>query len=216
MTNKDVYDDLAEMQNTEDVVGLPITPAFMKLLHLQFTPEEAALALKVRLTGGTLDELVQKTDMNKEKLEKMLHAMAEKGTMWIDPDKEDPVYRVVGSSAPGLSETGLWGGIRRPYDVELGKALHQVIHEWGRDRLSTLGFPFAPVWAAVSALPDDALPSENLAESLKDGGHWSVSLCPCRLKCPTGYPRQTLRPYSGDMSSFRRREPLDSQVRHGT
>jgi len=30
-------------------------------------------------------------------------------------------------------------------------------------------------------LPEDALPSENLCEVLKDAGHWSVGHCPCRL-----------------------------------
>ncbi len=188
MTENDVYEELAEMQNTEDVVGIPITPAFMKLLRLQFTPEEAALALKVRLTGGTLDQLVQQTGEPKDRLKAKLYTMAEKGTVWFDPADDDPVYKVVGAAAPGLVETGIWGGIRRHYDVELGKALHSVLAEWGRDRLCTLGFPFAPVWATPSALPDDASPEENIAEVLKREGHWSVSLCPCRLSAQLDTP----------------------------
>lgn len=147
MATEDVYKELAEMVNRDDphVVGVPVTPAFLKVLRLQFTPEEAKLALQIGLTGGTLDELSAKLGMNKDKLKKMVHTMADKGTMWIDPGKEDPVYRVLGSCAPGLVETGLFGNIRFPYDVELGKALHQVLYEWARDKLCTLGFPFAPV-----------------------------------------------------------------------
>jgi len=181
MSTKDVYEELAEMEDRDDVVGMPKTPEFLKVLRLQFTPREARLAVQVGLTGGTLDELVERTGMEKSKLKKMLHTMADKGTMWIDPGKEDPTYRVVGMAAPGLVETGLWGNIRFPYSVELGKALHQLLYDWGKERLCKLGFPFAPVWAGLSALPDDALPSENLGEAIKEAGHWSVSPCPCRL-----------------------------------
>ena len=183
MATEDVYKELAEMIKRDDphVVGVPLTPAFFKVLSLQFTPEEAQLALKIGLTGGTLDELSAKLGMNKDSLKKKLNTMADKGTMWIDPGKEDPIYRVLGSCAPGLVETGLFGGIRFPYDVELGKALHQVMYEWARDNLCTLGFPFAPVWAHPWVLPDDARPEENLADFLKGQDYFSVSTCPCRL-----------------------------------
>jgi len=181
MPDKDVYEELAEMVDKNDVVGVPLTPAFLKVLRLQFTPEEARLALQVGLSGGTLDQLSAKTGADKAKLRKSLRTMADKGTMWIDPGKEDPLYRVLGSAAPGLVETGIWGNIRFPYDVELGKAMHQVIYEWARDKLCKLGFPFAPVWANPQALPDDALPTENLVEILRQQNHFSVSSCPCRL-----------------------------------
>ena len=183
MATEDVYKELAEMIKRDDphVVGVPLTPAFFKLLSLQFTHEEAQLALKIGLTGGTLDELSAKLGMNKDRLKKTLYTMADKGTMWIDPVKEDPIYRVLGSCAPGLVETGLFGGIRFPYDVELGKTLHQVMYEWARDNLCTLGFPFAPVWAHPWVLPDDARPEENLADFLKGQDYFSVSNCPCRL-----------------------------------
>ena len=56
MVKEDVYKELAEMINREDphVVGVPVTPAFLKVLRLQFTPEEAKLALQIGLTGGNI------------------------------------------------------------------------------------------------------------------------------------------------------------------
>ncbi|MFA5055173.1 MAG: 4Fe-4S binding protein [Dehalococcoidia bacterium] len=183
MESEELYKQLAEMINRDDphILGMPQTPAFIKLLSLQFTPEEAKLALEVGLTGGTLDELAQKTGRERETLKKMMHTMANKGTMWIDPGKEDPKYRVLGSCAPGLVETGLFGNIRFPYDVELGKTLHQVVYEWARDKLCKLGFPFAPVWAHPWVLPGDAKPEESLVDFLKGQNYFSVSTCPCRL-----------------------------------
>lgn len=181
MTERDIYQEVLDMINREDIVGLPNTPAMLKVLSLQFTPEEAELALKIGLTGGTLDQLAAKIGMDKELLRKKLWTMADKGTMWIDPRGENPVYRVLGSAAPGLIETGMFGNIRFPYDVELGKALHQAVVEWARDRLCKLGFPFAPIWAHPFVLPEDAKPEENIAEFLKNQDYFSVSSCPCRL-----------------------------------
>jgi NAD-dependent dihydropyrimidine dehydrogenase PreA subunit len=179
--DKKVYEELAEMIEAEDTVGAAKTPALLKLLSLYFTPAEARLALQVRLTGAKFNEIHEKSGIDKAKLIKVLYTMADKGTVYIEPGKEDPLYRVVGMAAPGLSETGLWGNIRFPYTVELGKTLHTVLQEWSEERLCKLGFPYAPVWAGVASLPDDTLPSENLAEVLKNAGHWSVGQCPCRL-----------------------------------
>ncbi|MFO8011030.1 MAG: 4Fe-4S binding protein [Dehalococcoidia bacterium] len=182
MTERDVYKELLQMINDQDVVGLPDTPAMKRVLELQFSPEEAELALKIGLTGGTLAELAEKLGMDREKLFARLNKMADKGTMWIDPGgKENPTCRVLGSAAPGLVETGIWGNIRFPYDVELARNLHQAVYEWSRDNLCKLGFPFAPVWAHPWALPEDAKPEENLAEFIKDQGYFSISFCPCRL-----------------------------------
>lgn len=182
MVERDIYQELLDMINREDVVGLPDTPSMRRVVELQFTPDEAELALKIGLTGGSLEELSAKLGMEKETLYKKLWTMADKGTMWIDPGGvQNPVCRVLGAAAPGLSETGIWGNIRFPYDVELAKNMRQVMWEWARDKLCTLGFPFAPVWAHPWALPEDAKPEENLAEFLKSQEHFSVSYCPCRL-----------------------------------
>lgn len=181
MISKDIYEELADMEEREDPAGMPATPEFIKALSLQFTPEEAKLAVQIGLTGGTLDELSGKTGVEREKLKEILYGMADKGTMWIDPGKDDPTYRVVGMGGGGLTETGLWGNIRFPYSVELGKTLHAVMYQWAETGLAKLGFPYAPVWAGVGTLPRDTLPTENIAEVIKEEGHWSVSYCPCRL-----------------------------------
>ena len=178
----DVYGELANMYDQEDPVGIggPITPSFLKVLSLQFTKAEAGLALQIRFGGGTLDEISKKSGIKKEKLQKMFYQMADKGTLFYNPDDDDPVYSIVATAAPGITETGMWSGIRFPYSIELGKAIHQYLKEWAEAKLCTLGAPFAPVWASVNTLPDDAKPSENLIEALRGEGHWSISPCPCR------------------------------------
>jgi len=178
--NMDVYENLADMYDQEDVVGGPKTEAFLKILTLYFTRTEAKLALDIRFEGGSLAQIAEKTGMDKEKLKAKLMAMADKGTLYYD-SSDDPIYKVVGMAAPGLIETGLWCNIKFPFSVELAKTLHIFLKEWAEQTLCTLGMPFAPVWGGLKALPPDAAPEENIAEAIKNEGHWSVSPCPCRL-----------------------------------
>ena len=181
MSEEDVHEQLAQMISEEDIVGMPVTPAFLKFLRIQYTPEEAQLALKIHLSGGTLEELSQRTGIEKDKLKKKLLDMADKGIIIYDPAEADPVYRSIAMTAGGLTETPAWGGIRFPYSVELIKAMHEMSKDHTEGALAKLGFAYTPVWAGMAALPEDIKPEENLAEVVKDAGHWSVSLCPCRV-----------------------------------
>lgn len=181
MATKDIYEQLADMYVEGDILGGPKTPEFLKILSLQFTPAEAQLALHVRHAGGRLDEISQKSGIAPEKLKGLLNTMADKGTIYIEPGKQDPLYRAIGMAGPGLSETGLWGNIKYPFTVELGKCLDKFLSDWTKEKLCQFGFPLTPVRAGAAVLPDDALPEENINELIKVGEHWSVSVCPCRL-----------------------------------
>ena len=83
--DKDVYEQLAQMVDEEDVVGAAQTPALLKLIGLYFTPEEAQLALQMRLSSVRLGEIAAKTGIGEAKLKKMLWTMADKGTVFIEP-----------------------------------------------------------------------------------------------------------------------------------
>jgi len=180
MTTKDVYEQLADMFD-QIPPGISSTPSIMEVFRLQYTPEEADLAVKVGLRGIKLDQVQERTGIEREKLRKMLDTMADKGTMWITPGGENPNYRAVGIGGPGLIETGAWGNVRFPYSVQLLKAMQKFQYEWATNGLPALGFPTNRVWPDPAALPHDAQPSENVAEMMKQAGYWSVSTCSCRL-----------------------------------
>jgi len=180
MTKKDAYEKLAEMFN-QLPPGISYVPSIMQVLRLQYTSKEAELAVKVGLKGIKLDEVQRRTGIDKQELNRMLNRMADKGTMWITPREENPNYRSVGIGGPGLIETGAWGNIRFPYSVQLLKAMARFQREWATKAMPALGFPTNRVWPSPAALPDDAQPSDNVAEMMKQAGYWSVSTCSCRL-----------------------------------
>ncbi len=179
MSNKDIYESLLDMYAV--VPGIPeIADSLMEVLRLQFTPEEADLAVKVGFRGGNLNRIHEKTGIERENLKKMLNTMADKGTMWISPGEEDPRYKTIGIGGPGLIETGGWGNVRFPHSVQLMKALHRLEVDFAVKSLPVLGFPVR-VWTTPAALPIDANPDENVVERIKEAGYWGVSTCSCRL-----------------------------------
>lgn len=50
--NEGLYKSPVEMININDprIVGVPLTPAFLKVLSFQFTPEETQLALDLKIS----------------------------------------------------------------------------------------------------------------------------------------------------------------------
>jgi len=182
MAMNGVYDKLADILVTAPT-GSPAmkTPEFIEILRLQYTPEEAGLAVQVGLAGGKLDEISEKTGIEKGNLKKMLNTMADKGTMWIDPGVEDPAYRAAGLVLMGITETCSWGNVKFPWTVQLNKLWNKFKYTWIKEGLTPMMGPMTPVWPAAAALPGDALPSENILEVIKENDHWSVSPCPCRL-----------------------------------
>jgi len=181
MADKDVYRALIDMYRQTPLWSDEIEGSLLEVLRLQFTPQEADLAVKVGLEGRKLDRIQESTGLEPEVLKAMLHAMADKGTMWIGPESRDPDYRTIGIAGPGLIETGAWGNVRFPHSVRLMKALYTFQVDFARHVLARIPIPVARVWTTPAALPGDAQPSENLAEKIRQAGAWGVSVCSCRL-----------------------------------
>ncbi len=180
MVEKDVYESLFEMYDKYCTLHM-IRDSTKALLREQFTPKEAELAIKIGLVGGKIDELQEKTGIEKNRLEKILRTMSGKGTMWIDPGSDNPTYRTIGFAGPGIVETGGWGNIRFPNSVKIMKALHHFEVDVATKWLPAMGIPVARVWLTPDALPVDAKPTENVAEMIRDEGIWGISTCSCRL-----------------------------------
>ncbi len=177
-----IYQELADMLMTAPTGASEIkTPEFMQHLHLQYTSKEAQLAVQIGLAGGTLNDLVTKTGVEPKKLKEILKTMAKKGTMWIDPGKDDPIYRSLGLAGPGISETPFWAGVKNADTITLAKLFNKWKYQWVRYGMGGLGFPLAPVWTAEKVLPEDASPSEKIVEFIKENDHLSLSPCPCRF-----------------------------------
>jgi ferredoxin len=181
MKNNDAYESILEMYEGKPFTVSKVADSLLRVLRFQFTPEEAELAVKVGLKGGKLDQIQERSGIEKNKLKNMLNTMADKGTMWISPGTEDPTYQTIGVAGPGLLETGGWGNVRFPHSIQLLKALYAFQLDFAKNILGEMPFSVAQVWTTPAALPDDADSNENVAEKIKEAGYWGVSTCSCRL-----------------------------------
>lgn len=181
MAERDAHDSLLEMYGQSALMNESLIESLDRLVRLQFTPEEAALAVAVGFAGMKLDEIHKRTGIGKEALEGLLRTMAQKGTMWITPGVEDPDYRTIGIAGPGLIETAGWCHRRFEDAAPLLRALREFQLDFAKSFLARVPMAAARVWAAPAALPDDADPSENVAEKIAEAGCWGVGTCSCRL-----------------------------------
>jgi hypothetical protein len=101
------------------------SPEFRDLIYFSYTPEEAQLAVQMGPKGGKLDELATKTSMRKEDMKALIDSMKEKGTMYIEPDSDNPTYRPLGMELPGLIETQTYRDPSTPF-------MKRLFELWGK------------------------------------------------------------------------------------
>ncbi len=181
MSSSDAHEALLDMYGESALMDDSLRGTLTEVLRLQFTQEEAALALEVGFAGMTLAQLGAKTGMEDDLLRQRLRTMARKGTMWITPGSEDPIFRTIGIAGPGLIETGGWGNVRFPHSVNLLKALRRFQIDFAKNVLARIPVPVARVWAAPCALPEDASEEDDVFVKIGQAGCWGLSTCSCRL-----------------------------------
>ncbi len=179
MENK-IYDKLIDWLVTtfRALPGID-TPEFRELVYFSYTPEEAELAVQIGPNGGTFDDLVVKTEIENEKLKEILESMVEKCTMYKEPDSDNPLYRPLGVELPGLIEAAGWGNAEIPHQKQLLELWGKFKSIYINEAIAELGQHFM-AWCAVSALPTNAMPEENIFEQIKKFDYIAVFPCACR------------------------------------
>lgn len=180
-----VYNELADwLVTTFRAQPGVMSKELMDILRFQYTPEEARLALDMGPTGGTIDDLMKKLGMPKEKLMLLIKSMEKKGTIYTEPGREDPVYWPIGMEALGIIETASWGDNSTPFKKRLNELWHKFRPIYVGEGIAELG-KTSMVFCHVSALPEDATPQENLFEQIKAfyeiNDCIAVANCPCRV-----------------------------------
>lgn len=181
--NNDVYDKLANLLCSKGMRVAPEvkTPELMDILHFQFTPEEAQLGLQMGFKGGTLNELQDKTGLDREELKAMIVSMQEKGSIYTEPGAQNPTYKLLPIEAPGLIETVGWGDNSSPFMKELNALWYKFKPKYVKLGVSLEDAFDIPIWCAVNALPPDSKPKENVFEHIRKADFICVSNCPCRV-----------------------------------
>ncbi|MFW9795855.1 MAG: DUF362 domain-containing protein [Candidatus Thorarchaeota archaeon] len=151
----------------------------LKVLEWIFTPEEAALAGQLKLSGESLDEISTRLNRPKDELEKLLDVMIEKGQInsWMSKSAGARKYGLM-PFAVGIYEEQL-----NRMDAEFAQILEQYFqNETGFKRVvatEPVIFQVVPVNQAVTTELEihNFQQAEQLIES---AASWGVRDCICR------------------------------------
>ncbi len=174
----DVYRDLAE--HLDRLGGLPPseTGAEIPMLRALFTPEEAALAIRLTPRPETAAAIAGRTGIDAAAVETSLEAMAQKGLVFdVRPAAGAPLYQAV----PWV--VGVW-----EFQVDnLSKRLVDLVAEYNRTRPKGARPPTAgqmrviPSVASVEIRPV-ALPYEMADKLVEAHTRFAVAPCICRRR----------------------------------
>ena len=173
-----VYKKLAQRLDTIPN-GFPATESGveLKLLAKLFTPEEAALALRLKLVPEYAERIAERTGDDPHTMEARLKSMAAKGLIRIKRGEKGPVFSlmpfVVGIYEMQVSRMDK--ELAQLFEDYYKEAFHKVMHS-GPSIHRVI-----PVEQAVQ--PGlEVLPYERASEILNQAQSWGVLDCICRVQ----------------------------------
>lgn len=168
---------------------MPLVDEYLLILREIFTPEEAAVAIRLPAQPAPLSELCDRVGMAERDLQEVLERMAQKGTVFSFEREGITRYSAI-PFVPGIAEFQLMradGSDReRTFAIlfeEFEKKMASLLNPETIEQLGEMGGrPFArvvPVEEEVRSLPE-ILPYEAVSTFLERESFFAVAKCYCR------------------------------------
>jgi NAD-dependent dihydropyrimidine dehydrogenase PreA subunit len=182
--------DYERLQQALDrqVTGAPASPAFMQILHLLYSPDEAAVAARVPIRPTRLESLARQLDREPADLDDQLTGLAERGLI-LDLDIGGQRYFALPPVVIGFFEFTFMRARPDMPMAELAALFEEYMTEADGRFARTV---FAGQTQLGRSLPREAaLPADTTVEVLdyekasaiiRDAPAVAVSLCACRHK----------------------------------
>jgi electron transport complex protein RnfB len=173
-----VYKQLAQRLDTIPN-GFPATESGveLKLLAKLFTPEEAAIALQLKLTPEYAEEVAKRTGADPQAMEATLKGMAGKGLIRMKRGQKAPVFGLM-PFVVGIYEmqiTRMDKELAQIFEDYYKEAFHKMLHS-GPSIHRVI-----PVEQAVQT-GLQVLPYESASEILSHAQSWGAVDCICRVQ----------------------------------
>ena len=189
--NEDVYLKLCARLN-QNAAKLPPIGGVLNLLRELFTAEQAALAAQMPLGAHTLKNLAVLLNRDEARLEQMLEAMADEGTIFVVKKENNEKEYAVPPFAPGILELQFLKGEetdkarkRAKLIAKMHEELGVVLNELYKDvelANKKLGTPGLRTLAVEEELPSNAeiVTWERISEMIKQEESFAIGTCTCR------------------------------------
>ncbi len=193
---EDVYRRLCHRLD-EHPVGAPESENFLEILRILFTPEEAELAIHLKLEHEPASSIAAALGREETEIQSLLDEMARKGVCF-----KDPINQLFGSfpTAPGLWEACFASGEKSPRTERLGHLWREYYKEGWWKELHCSKTPLTRIFPVDQAFDEEAqrevLPYEKSVDLLKSADYIAVLHCACRMAAAgsghdCGHPTET-------------------------
>jgi ferredoxin len=182
-SKNEIFRALAERLNSNPV-GAPKSETLMRILHIMYTEQEAAIGTTFPLGFVTLDKLAALTSLPPDVLATHLANMAGKGLVMDIPRKD----RVLYSLSPlviGFFEYTFMRVTDTLPMAELAELFERYHNEQGvAEAFFGADTKLFQTWAYESAIPGEisteVLDFEKASAMIRDAGKGSLTMCYCR------------------------------------
>lgn len=178
----DTYEQLRARLDTHPL-GAPDHPAIQEILHILFTPEEAALALHIPFRPARAADIAVRAGMPEDVVVAHLEAMADKGLVWAYVARGRQLYMLL-PTAPGLYEFPIMkhGRLDLPYERLSELWEEYYTSGWGAEMAGDVTHMarVIPVEEAVDA-QQTVLAYEEVVSYIEQARYISVQDCACRV-----------------------------------
>jgi Na+-translocating ferredoxin:NAD+ oxidoreductase subunit B len=189
-----VYINLCHRLN-EDPIGAPENDHFLAILKALFTPEEAELALFLKIIHESISEIAKNSRKDETQILPLLESMVQKGT--VEKNYHHNTYRLF-STCPGIWETSFASGEKSPLTEFLAHEWREYYKSgWWKEmhRAKTPLTRIFPIGASVMG-EREVLPYEKTAEIIKNSKVLTLMHCTCRTAAALdgadcGKPKET-------------------------
>jgi Na+-translocating ferredoxin:NAD+ oxidoreductase subunit B len=177
----DIYERLREVLDSHPSTA-PKAKSIDEILHILFTPQEAAVAVNLSYKAKRLAAIAQKTGIPEGEAVKHLEAMANKGIIFSRNKDGEKLYGLV-PLIPGVFEFPFMKGGGTPTHKRLGLL-------WEEYHKEALGASFAgnptPLMRVVavekSIMAKDRIhPYEEVKNFINDASYIALTNCACRV-----------------------------------
>ena len=185
MVNHDRRYRLLQQRLDRNVTGAPESPAFMKILKLLFSPDEAELARRIPGQPTPLDTLSRKLDVPLDKLNDQMTEMAQRGLV-VDLEYNGQRYFSLSPVVIGFFEFTF---MRTRNDMPMAELARLFEEYFTQDDRFTRSIFQGQTQVGRRLVREEALPEgdhieildwERASHIIQTASAISVSLCPCR------------------------------------
>jgi len=177
----DIYERLREILDSHPSKA-PKAKSINEILHILFTPEEAALAVNMSYKAKSASSIATLAEVSEDIAKKNLESMANKGIIYSKNKEGEKLYSLL-PLIPGVFEFPFMKGGGTPMHQRLGQLWEDYHHEALGASFAGQPTPLMRVIAVEKSITaqDRVHPYEEVKNFINNANYIALTKCACRV-----------------------------------